>query len=90
MTEIKEFSAMVFLPAWNTQAYIDESGIIYIQLIQGQYHTKQEFQKHITENGYPSYLSGFFVNKKDRQDFMDTRMELYDDIQKYYEEHGQK
>lgn len=77
---------MVFLPKWNTQAYIDKNGSVCIQLIPGQYLTKEEFKEWVKGSGYPSFLSGIFVNKRERKHFMDIRMELFEDVQKYYDE----
>ncbi len=87
-TEIVEMSSMVYIPNWNSRAFIDSNGVIRIELAYHLFDTREEFIKRIDENGYPNYLNGFFWNnkKKHRQDFMDARMELFDDVQKYYDE----
>ena len=82
-TVIKNLLEVVYLPDWGTHAYICKDGTITIQLIWGEQVTKKEFLKHFKEGGYPNFLRGFW-NKKERQDFIDRRMKLFDDLQDYY------
>jgi len=88
MIELQEMLHMVFIADWNSYAYIDKNRVVRIELTYRNYYTREEFQEYIKENGYPNYLNGFFMDnkKKHRQDFMDRRMELFDDVEKYYNE----
>ena len=71
-TEIKNLLEMVYLPYWNTHAYICKDGTIYVQLILGKFHTKREFYE--------------LEKDKHNDDFMESRMRLFDDLKDYYNE----
>ena len=77
MTEIKDILQIVYLPDWNTHAYICKDGAIYIQIILGRCFTREKFIE-------------FEKDTKHNREFINRRLKLYDDLEKYYIKHGQK
>lgn len=70
--DILDVLKIVYLPNWSTHAYICKDGKIYVQLMQNRCFTKEEFMDSAEFKG---------LNNK----FKATRIKLFDDLQKYYE-----
>ena len=69
--DIKKVLEIVYLPDWNTHAYICEDGKIYLQLIVGRCFTKEEFLSQ-------EWLSSH------NEEFKNSRLKVFDELEEYY------
>lgn len=70
---IKDVLKIVYLPEWNTHAYICHDGSIYVQLMLGHCFTKDEY---LNSDLVPSF----------NKEFVDERLKMFEELEEYYNE----